>query len=89
MPESGKITPETFQRHREGIDFALLPKTLREAVVVTRSLGISLLRLNALRIIQEDRDDRDKESTVMSKVYSRAINTCSFPTASGGDACTE
>jgi hypothetical protein len=76
MPESGNTTSETFQRHRESINFALLPKTLREAIVVTRALRISFLRINALCIIQENRDDWDNKSTAVSQVYSHAINTC-------------
>jgi hypothetical protein len=69
VPEDGNTASETFQWHRENIKFVFRPKTLREVIIVIRSLGVSFLLID-IEI------DRDKESTMMSHVYSLAINTC-------------
>jgi len=75
IPESSKTTMETIQAHREAINFVLLPKTLREAMIVTRSLGISFIWIDALCIIQGDEYDWNRESATMYQVYSQAIVT--------------
>jgi hypothetical protein len=75
MPETGTTTPETLESRRSGISLALLPKTMRDAILVTRSLGISFIWIDSLCIIQGDADDWGRESGTMSQVYSRAIVT--------------
>jgi hypothetical protein len=75
MPESSKKTTETIQAHREAINFALLPKTLREAMIATRSLGISFIWIDAFCIIQGDEGDWNMESATMYQVYCQAIVT--------------
>ena len=75
MPESGKTTSKTLQLHREGIDYALLPRTLREAIAVTQSLGLPFMWIDALCIIQGDKDDWKRESLTMFQVYSQAAVT--------------
>jgi len=75
MPESSKTTTETMEAHQQAINFALLPKTLREAIIVTRSLGISFIWIDALCIIQGDEDDWNRESATMYQVYSQAVVT--------------
>jgi hypothetical protein len=75
MPKSGKTMLDTLSARRAGIEFALLPKTLREAIVVTRSLGISYIWIDALCISQGDVADWEKESATMSQVYSQAVVT--------------
>lgn len=68
MPKTGKTTQESMETRRQGIDFALLPRTLREAIYVACLLGISFIWIDALCIIQGDIDDWTKESAMMSKV---------------------
>lgn len=75
IPESGKTTSKTLQTHREGIDYALLPRTLREAIAVTRSLGLPFMWIDALCIIQGDEDNWKRESLTMFQVYSQAAVT--------------
>jgi hypothetical protein len=75
MLESGKTTKESIGARRASIEFDLLPKTLRKAIVVTRLLGIPFIWIDALSIIQGDRGDWEKESATMDLVYSYAVVT--------------
>lgn len=68
MPETGKTTKETESERRKEIMLHLLPRTLREAVYVTRLLKIPYLWVDALCIIQGDREDWLKESAMMCQV---------------------
>ncbi|CAK7221597.1 hypothetical protein SBRCBS47491_004582 [Sporothrix bragantina] len=49
-----------------------LPANFRDAMAVTRALGISYLWVDSLCIIQDSVDDWQSESRVMGAVYSRA-----------------
>lgn len=60
-------------QHREDIPFAKLPKTFREAVLFTRSLGIRYLWIDSLCIIQDDPEDWAREARVMGALYQRAL----------------
>ncbi len=46
-----------------------LPKTFRDAVRITRGLGIRYLRIDSLCIIQDDEKDWEIESAKMADVY--------------------
>jgi hypothetical protein len=75
MRESGKTTMETLKAHHAGIVFASLPRTLREAIYVTRLLKIQFIWIDSLCTIQGDGEDWKKESVTMSQVYSHAVVT--------------
>lgn len=47
-------TRDRFEAHLERIELASLPKTLRDAVIVTRDLNVRHLWIDALCIIQDD-----------------------------------
>lgn len=49
-----KTTPSTLESHRRGIEWASLPKTFKDAVVVTRALGVEYLWIDSLCVIQDD-----------------------------------
>ncbi|KAH8658165.1 heterokaryon incompatibility protein-domain-containing protein [Xylariales sp. PMI_506] len=63
-----------IQTFAKGIPLADIPKTLLDAVVVCRKLGIRYLWVDALCIIQDDTDRRDWyiEASRMCSVYSNA-----------------
>ncbi|EFQ30167.1 heterokaryon incompatibility protein [Colletotrichum graminicola M1.001] len=65
----------------ERIDFNLLPKTFRDAITVTRGLGIEYIWIDTLCIIQDDGDDWEKESSKMETVFSAAYCTLSAASA--------
>lgn len=73
-------TVANIQQHLEvGLDFHSLPKTIQDAVTVTRALGLQYLWVDALCILQgadaEARRDWDVESSRMATVYGDAAIT--------------
>jgi len=52
-----------------------LPKTFRDAVKVTRGLGIRFIWIDSLCIVQDDPVDWDRESKRMEEVFSSAYLT--------------
>ncbi|KAK2044256.1 HET-domain-containing protein [Colletotrichum somersetense] len=63
------------------IDFDRLPKTFRDAITVTRGLGIEYIWIDTLCIIQDDANDWEKESSKMETVFSAAYCTLSAASA--------
>ncbi|KAK2051810.1 heterokaryon incompatibility protein [Colletotrichum caudatum] len=63
------------------IDFDRLPKTFRDAITVTRGLGIEYIWIDTLCIIQDDANDWVKESSKMETVFSAAYCTLSAASA--------
>jgi len=67
-----RTTRENYERQRDGILFAELPKTFQDAVDVTRSLGLQYLWVDALCIVQDDLADWEVESGNMAAIYHNA-----------------
>jgi hypothetical protein len=60
----------------ENIPFDSLPETIKDAIKVTRALGIQFLWVDALCIIQEGEDeDKIREIGVMGRLYKNAAIT--------------
>ncbi|KAK5657413.1 hypothetical protein OQA88_2983 [Cercophora sp. LCS_1] len=55
----------------EKIDFDMLPKTFRDAVSVTLSLGLEYLWIDSLCIIQDSQEDWAQEAARMADIYSQ------------------
>jgi hypothetical protein len=53
----------------EEVPLKVLPKTFREAVVITRALGLSYLWIDSLCIIQDSADDWASEPNRMREIY--------------------
>ncbi|RBR11624.1 hypothetical protein FVER53590_14177 [Fusarium verticillioides] len=79
----GKLTEDqkfcTYKRNiaqvRTKIDTDRLPKTFRDAIVVTRGMGIQYLWMDSLCIIQDDAIDWKQEAGKMEQVFSGAYCT--------------
>ena len=52
-----------------------LPRTFRDALTITRGLGIKYIWIDSLCIIQDDEDDWERESIKMERVFSDAYCT--------------
>ncbi|KAM7185615.1 hypothetical protein V8F33_012293 [Rhypophila sp. PSN 637] len=66
-------TVDNLSRHlTEGMEVANLPATFRDAIIVTRSLGIRYLWIDSLCIIQGEGGDFAQEAKKMEQVYSGA-----------------
>ena len=82
-----KTTRANLQRHLRGIPWQSIPKTLQDAVFLTRALGIQYLWIDALCILQDDTGDFAQHSTAMGRIYSNAalvIGASSSPDVNSG-----
>ncbi|KAI1205046.1 HET-domain-containing protein [Annulohypoxylon truncatum] len=61
--------------HCKGIPLDEFPRTFREAIEVTRGLGIQYLWIDSICIIQDDEKDWEAEAGRMCDVYSNAFAT--------------
>lgn len=64
-----KTTMSNFQAFQATISLHSLPATFRDAVLVTRKLGLRYLWIDSLCIIQDSPEDRRREISRMSKIY--------------------
>lgn len=67
-----KTTADTLQSRKAGISEIEMPQVLRDAIRVTRALGISFLWMDALCILQDDQSDWEKQCAEMHKIYGSA-----------------
>ncbi|KAJ0160670.1 hypothetical protein CTA2_7562 [Colletotrichum tanaceti] len=83
-------TSETMQARRTGIEVDSLPQTMRDAVALTRMLGVRYLWIDSLCICQDDLGEWERESARMAAVYSNAYLTLAATKAAdvnGGLLC--
>lgn len=67
-----RTTRSTLVSRQNGISFESLPRSFQDAVVVTQALGVRYLWIDALCIVQDDREDWEIESGNMAAVYKKA-----------------
>lgn len=70
-------TTATLADHVKGIPLKDMPQTLRDAVIITRELGLEYLWIDSLCILQDCKEDWEKESAKMGGVYGNAFLTIS------------
>lgn len=70
-----RTTTQNIDYYKGRIPFEKLPRTIRDAVTVTRSLGVQYLWVDALCIIQDSRADWRAEAPKMMNVYRNACLT--------------
>lgn len=63
------LTLATIDKARDGISVKVLPKTIQDAVLVARHLGLKLMWIDALCIIQDSKEDWEREAARMCDVY--------------------
>lgn len=68
-------TRSNLEDMKQSIPIEILPKTFREAVVVTKALGFRYLWIDSLCIIQDDKSDWEREAITMGLVYARSCLT--------------
>ncbi|KAK0648446.1 heterokaryon incompatibility protein-domain-containing protein [Cercophora newfieldiana] len=81
-----KLTKASNDNLRRGISIEALPKTFRDAVLVTKSLGIRYLWIDSLCIMQDDTADWESQCAKMADIYKRSYVTIAGPSASGCDS---
>ncbi|KAI1734706.1 heterokaryon incompatibility protein-domain-containing protein [Xylaria scruposa] len=68
-------TRDNYKYMEQGFDLEKCPATFRDAIKITRILGIRYLWIDSLCIIQNDIDDWQRESSRMKDVYQNAYLT--------------
>ena len=68
-------TLSTLDARKQGFTLADLPNTCRDAVIAARSLGLSYIWIDSLCIIQDNKDDWEREAVRMCDVYSNSAVT--------------
>ncbi|KAL9043216.1 MAG: hypothetical protein Q9214_003575 [Letrouitia sp. 1 TL-2023] len=76
-----KSTMATISRWQEGIPLDQMPSTFRDAVYITRRLGLRHLWINSLCIIQDSPEDWESEATRMGKIYRYGLLNIAAETA--------
>ena len=66
------LTKASHQELQDGISLSRLPQTLKDAVWVTRHMGMRYLWIDALCIFQDNDDDKSYELARMAEYYSNA-----------------
>lgn len=70
-----RTVKDNLETRLRGFSVAELPQNFRDAIQVTRSLGIRFLWIDSLCIIQDDADDWEQEAVNMGSVYTHAYLT--------------
>ncbi|OCL05865.1 HET-domain-containing protein [Glonium stellatum] len=64
-----------LSEHKKGIHAHEMPKTLQDAVVATRNLGVRFLWIDALCIVQDDSSEWASEALHMGRIYQNSFCT--------------
>ncbi|KAI2776567.1 HET-domain-containing protein [Daldinia loculata] len=67
-----KTVNSNVDSHRRGISLEALPETFKDAVKITKILGLRFLWIDSLCIVQDDKWDWEQESAQMEKIYGNA-----------------
>ena len=84
--EMVKLTTKQLANFNTALDVDSLPRSLQDALTLTRSLGFKYLWIDALCIIQDDEADWLAESPKMTTVYGEATLVISATAAKGSDS---
>jgi hypothetical protein len=80
-----RTTTLTLPTFRKRIALEDLCKTFRDAIQITRKLGLRYLWIDSLCIIQDSKEDWERESARMGEIYRNAMFTLSAASALSGD----
>jgi hypothetical protein len=84
--EMAKTTKTNLEDRLEEINRSHLPQTIKDALEVTKLLGLNYIWVDALCIVQDDDDDDcTKELAKMTSVYQKAALTISAASAENSD----
>ena len=68
-----KLEQSKLKEFEQGLKIADLPRTFRDAIVVTRRLGCKYLWIDSLCIIQDSPADWSHEAGLMGEVYANSL----------------
>ncbi|CAG8971335.1 hypothetical protein HYALB_00005953 [Hymenoscyphus albidus] len=83
-----KLTNALLDSFQQGINQESLPKTFRDAILISTHLGTTHLWIDSQYIIQDDPEDWRKESVKMSEVYGNSyFNIAASCAKNGSEGC--
>ncbi|KKZ66851.1 hypothetical protein EMCG_07456 [[Emmonsia] crescens] len=77
-------TKSTLTDHKRGIPWTRLSKTFRDAISLTRALGIKYIWIDSLCILQDDARDWNVESANMAAIYTNSHLTIAATQSANG-----
>jgi hypothetical protein len=72
---------DTLPKHSERIVYESLPRTIQDAIIVTRKLKLRYLWVDCLCIVQDDKAEREQELENMGSIFANAYVTISAAAA--------
>ncbi|KAK7712996.1 hypothetical protein SLS57_007557 [Botryosphaeria dothidea] len=79
-----RLTQDNLKSFLSIIPDHQLPETFKDAITVTRALGIKYLWIDSLCIIQDDLEDWEREAATMKSVYGDSFINIAASTATDG-----
>jgi hypothetical protein len=73
--EQFKTTKENLETYKKSIPFNLLPKTFKDAVLVTQAFDVRHLWIDSICIVQNDPQDWKIQSEQIGSIYEKSICT--------------
>jgi hypothetical protein len=73
---------DNLQSNSKGLEYSSLPQSIQDGITTTRRLGVEYLWVDALCIIQDNPDDKDREIRKMGDYYKSSVVTIAAATAS-------
>jgi Heterokaryon incompatibility protein (HET) len=70
-----KTTLSTLEKWKAGIPWELFSRSFRDAIAITKGLGVQYLWIDSLCIVQNDTADWEREAGRMAQVYENAYIT--------------
>ncbi|GAP89888.1 putative het domain-containing protein [Rosellinia necatrix] len=67
-----RLTKDRYESYTRGIDWAILPQGYRDAIHLTRKLGVRYIWIDSLCITQDDEDDWREQASNMAPIYQGA-----------------
>ncbi|ERF69010.1 hypothetical protein EPUS_06697 [Endocarpon pusillum Z07020] len=71
----GLLSMSNICTYTQGLDVEALPQTFQDAIAVAKTLRIPYLWIDALCIIQDSREDKMQEISVMERIYRESFLT--------------
>lgn len=68
-------TKASFAHHQAKIDHEHLPKSFKDAIAITRLLGVRYIWIDSICICQDDGEDWERESSKMTSIYMNSYLT--------------
>jgi hypothetical protein len=81
-------TKATLEQRKLEVQWPQLSRTFQDAINITRALGIRYIWIDSLCIIQDDKEDWERESAKMAEIYSCSyLNLAATGSADGDGGC--